>query len=268
MAISVTDGPSYAAALLEVITADEDAKGPLLDAIPSPQANWTWELPSLPKRPGRSPAIHEGSPPRRRRGLGNPLSRAQFLHAIWHIEVSAIDLAVLCSLAGSGMSVVFHAEQLRVAREEFIHSQLMADLLQTYGKAPGIFPVHHRLWDSALACDNLGEHLVVIPRFLEARGLDVNAEMLDRVAEIDQKAHAVLHRIYLDEIGHVRTGTRWHHEWCAQRALNPQQHFADVLNKQGLLRFPNPAPLDYEGRQQAGFHADEIALLEPKPKMK
>ena len=164
------------------------------------------------------------------------------------------------------MSEAFHREQLEVAREEYIHSQLIANHLINLAKPPGHFSVHHRLWDSAIACQNLGEHLVVIPRFLEARGLDVNADILGRVAEVDTEAHAILRRIYLDEIGHVKTGTRWHHEWCAQRGLIPSEHFAAVLEKQGLLGFPNPAPLDYTGRKQAGFHADEIALLESRPK--
>ena len=253
MPVQVADGASYAAALMEILQADELAKGALLERLAPPLSEWRWDLPPLPPRPGRSPAITEGPTPRRRRGLHSPLSRAQFMHAIWHIEVSAIDLAVLCSLAGSGMSVAFHDDQLRVAREEFVHSQLVAEYLIGIDKAPGHFPVHHRLWDSARACDNLGEHLVVIPRFLEARGLDVSAEIIDRVAEIDRDAHAVLHRIYLDEIGHVETGTRWHHEWCAQRQLIPSEHFAQVLDKQGLLRFPILHRWIIEAANRQGF---------------
>ena len=115
----LADGQAYANALLAIIEAEEDAKGPLLEALSEPLAHWRWELPPIPRRPGRSSEIIEGPTPRRRRGLHNALSRAQFLHAIWHIEVSAIDLAVLCSLAGSGMSRDFHREQLQVARKNF-----------------------------------------------------------------------------------------------------------------------------------------------------
>ena len=135
------------------------------------------------------------------------------------------------------MSVAFHDDQLRVAREEFVHSQLVAEYLIGIDK-PRELPVHHRLWDSARACDNLGEHLVVIPRFLEARGLDVSAEIIDRVAEIDRDAHAVLHRIYLDEIGHVETGPAGTMNGAPSVNLIPSEHFAQVLNKQGCCVSP------------------------------
>ena len=55
--------------------------------------------------------------------------------------------------------------------------------------------MHFRLWDTALACRDLGEQLVVIPRFLEARGLDVTAELLPRILPIDPSPRGF--RIYL-----------------------------------------------------------------------
>ena len=103
---------------------------------------------------------------------------------------------------------------------------------------------------------------MVIPA--EARGLDVNADLLERFAKVDAAAHRVMERIYHDEIRHVETGTRWHHLWCAQRELIPNEHFAAVLNKRPTS-LSQSAPLDYHGRSLTGFDAAEIAL-EPKPK--
>ncbi|TVR15318.1 MAG: DUF455 family protein [Planctomycetota bacterium] len=257
-------GTDYAQRLLEVIMAPGvRAKAELLESLPMVEEGWSWQVPALPQRPGREAEVREGRPPRRRRGLHHALARAQFLHAIWHIECSAIDLAITCSLHGPVMPPAFHHQHIQVAREEAEHARMVAELLQAMGRPPGHDPVHHRLWDAALACRDLGDHLVVIPRFLEARGLDVNADVLPRLRDHDAAAHAVLERIYLDELGHVGIGTHWHRVWCDERRIDPEQHFHAVLQHHGLLRFPHPAPLDYAGRRRVGFSEQELIGLDP-----
>jgi uncharacterized ferritin-like protein (DUF455 family) len=157
------------------------------------------------------------------------------------------------------MPAAFHADQLQVAREEFIHAGLVADYLSERGLPPGSDPVHHRLWDAALLAEDLGEQLVVVPRVLEARGLDVNADLLPRLRPVDPAAHGVCERIYHDEIGHVGIGTRWHRHWCQQQGLDPEQHFLDVVAKHRLDEVPSSVPLDRSGRSQAGFSERELA---------
>jgi len=102
---------------------------------------------------------------------------------------------------------------------------------------------------------------VVVPRFLEARGLDVSADLLPRLAALDLEAHAVIARIYRDEIGHVATGTRWHRAWCAQRGIDPDAHFAEVAARRFAGQLPGPFPLDHPGRSAAGFSPGELAFL-------
>jgi uncharacterized ferritin-like protein (DUF455 family) len=233
----------------------------LLAAIAAPDGV-AWDLPELPPRPGR-PASYRiaDAPPRRRRSLADALGRLQFLHAIHHIELSAIDLACLGSLRGSGMPAAYHRDQIRVAREEAVHAGLLGDLLQRRDFPAGSAPVHHHLWATALACADLGEHLVVVPRVLEARGLDVTASILDRVASVDAEAHTVLARIYADEIGHVGNGTAWHSAWCAARALDPSTHFIAVCDRRFGQRLRTAFPLDLHGRDRAGFRPAELAHL-------
>jgi uncharacterized ferritin-like protein (DUF455 family) len=125
--------------------------------------------------------------------------------------------------------------------------------------------VHHRLWDTARACADLGEHLVAVPRFLEARGLDVSAELLPRLAALDPPAQAVLAVIYHDEIGHVAIGSRWHHWWCAARGLDPEEHFRRVVGLRFPGQVPGPTPLDRPGRLQAGFSALDLEWLAEGP---
>ncbi len=260
------EGASYAAALLAVIAApDSPEKAALLAAMDAPPDGTAWALPPLPARPGRPPTWPIGDAPRRRRGLDHRPTRLRFLHAIHHIELSAIDLAALLCLRASAAPAELHRDFLRVAREEAEHATLVAELLVREGFPPGSEPVHHKLWESALAAADLGEQLVIIPRFLEARGLDVSAELLPRLAAIDGPTHAVIARIYRDEIGHVGIGTRWHGWWCAARGLAPSAHFATTVEQHFGPSLPSPFALDRPGRTTAGFRDDELDLLAAPP---
>lgn len=258
---------TYVEDLLAVIAAPTAAeKAVLLDRCAPPVASANWELPTLPARPGRPVHWQESAtPPRRRRTLAHAGTRNRFLLAIHHIELSAVDLAVLACLRASGTPTPLHDDFLSIARDEARHARLLEDLLATRRLAPGDEPVHHRLWETALACVDLGEHLVAVPRFLEARGLDVSAELLPRLAPMDPEAHAVLAIIYHDEIGHVAIGSRWHQWWCAARGVDPEAHFQTVVTNRFPGQVPSPTPLDRPGRLQAGFTALDLTWLAEGP---
>ncbi len=259
---------TYVAGLLAVIAApDEVAKAGLLATLAPPAAEESWPPPTLPARPGRPADWIEGEAPRRRRSMANPVERCRFLHTIFQIELSAVDLACALCLRGGGAPTALHVDFLRVAAEECQHAALLRTLLEADGYPPGTDPVHYKLWEAGLACADLGEQLVVIPRFLEARGLDVNAALLPRMAPIHAASHQVLARIYQDEIGHVGIGTRWHQWWCVQAGLDPIAHFSDVVERHFGHSLPSPFALDRPGRIAAGFVADELAMLErPRPR--
>jgi uncharacterized ferritin-like protein (DUF455 family) len=263
-AASAGGPPSYADLLLEVIaapTASEKAR--LLEHLAPPCDGAGWPMPPLPSRPGRPESWREAeAPPRRRRTLAHAPTRNRFLLAIHHIELSAVDLAVVACLRAAGAPMALHRDFLAIAADEARHAGLLEDLLSARGLAPGDEPVHHRLWEATLACSDLGEHLVVVPRFLEARGLDVSAELLPRLADLDPGAHGVLEIIYRDEIGHVGIGTRWHRWWCAARGLEPEAHFRAVVAKRFPGQVPGPTPLDRSGRGRAGFSAQDLGWLE------
>jgi uncharacterized ferritin-like protein (DUF455 family) len=255
------EGVSYAQRLLAVIAAPTAGDKAALLATLAPVAG-TWEVPVIPERPGRPAHWRESEvPPRRRRTLAHEGTRNRFLLAIHHIELSAVDLAVLACLRASGAPRELHADFLGIARDEARHARLLEDLLAMRGLTPGDEPVHHRLWTTALACADLGEHLVAVPRFLEARGLDVSADLLPRLATMDPQAHAVLSVIYHDEIGHVAIGSRWHQWWCATRALDAEQHFRAVVAARFPGQVPGPTPLDRSGRARAGFTALDLDWL-------
>jgi uncharacterized ferritin-like protein (DUF455 family) len=255
-------GPAHAAlmtwmAVIAAPTAQE--KQQLLATVVLPVEGAQWDMPLLPQRPGR-PAHWRVSeaPPRRRRTLAHGPTRNRFLLAIHNIELSAIDLAVVACLRGSGAPSAFHRDFMRIARDEARHALLMEEELQRRQLSPGIEAVHYRLWETTRACVDLGEHLVAIPRFLEARGLDVAADVLPRLALVDPPAHDALSIIYHDEMTHVDIGTRWHHWWCAQQGLDPVEHFQSVVTRHFPGQVPGPTPLDHVGRAAAGFVSAEI----------
>ncbi len=254
-------------AMLAVIAAPTAAeKAALLAAVNPPGADERWDLPELPTHPGRPSHYRQAElPPRRRRTLSHAGTRNRFLLAIHHIELSAVDLAALACLRASGAPSALHLDFLTIARDEARHARLLEDLLASRGLAPGDEPIHHRLWDTALACADLGEHLVAVPRFLEARGLDVSAELLPRLAPMDPAAHAVLSIIYHDEVVHVAVGSRWHQWWCAGRGLDPEAHFQAVVTKRFPGQVPGPTPLDRPGRLQAGFSVLDLTWLAEGP---
>ncbi len=256
-------GPEFPAALHRVIAAGESwDKAALLAGLSPPAHGSTWPAPVLPHLPGRA-ARHRiaAQPPRRRQGLGDPHGRLLFFHALHHIELSAIDLAVACCWWGSGMPAGFHADFLGIAREEAVHAGLVEDLLTRRGFPPGSAPVHHRLWETARRCRDLGDHLVAVPRVLEARGLDITASLIDRLRAADAEAASVLDRIYADEIRHVAAGTRWHARWCQERGLDPVRHFSAVCARILAGEPASPFPLDLAGRRAAGFAEVELELL-------
>ncbi len=257
----------YADALLAVIAAPtSQAKAERLAAITPPGDGARFEAPAMPRRPGRAAHYREADQaPRRKRGLHDRTARLHFLHAIHHIELSAVDLAALLCLRASGAPVALHQEFLAIAQEEAAHAALLEQVLVAEGFPPGTDPVHHRLWDSALAAGDLGSQLVVVPRFLEARGLDVSAELLPRLAGIDRPSHAAIERIYRDEIRHVATGTRWHQWWCAANQVTTIAHFTDTVRTHFGTQLPSPFALDRAGRAAAGFSEAECAVLERPP---
>jgi uncharacterized ferritin-like protein (DUF455 family) len=102
--------------------------------------------------------------------------------------------------------------------------------------------------------------MALVPRTLEARGLDVTPPMIQKLRAVGDKRGVEILKILLrDEIGHVEVGTRWFRYLCAERSLNPFETFTQIIDDyfHGDLR----GPFNFEARQEAGFSDDEIAWL-------
>lgn len=213
--------------------------------------------------PGR-PARPELVPPRElpKRKLTTVEGRAALLHALAHIEFNAINLAwdAVCRFAG--MPEDFYRDWASVADEEAYHFRLLRERLQALGHDYGDFPAHNGLWAMALQTrTDVMVRMALVPRVLEARGLDVTPGIMQRLHEAgDEESVAILEIILRDEIGHVAIGTRWFSFACAQRGLEPQATFRALLREhmQGKVK----GPFYREAREQAGFSAQELDDLE------
>lgn len=187
---------------------------------------------------------------------------AAMLHAICHIEFNAINLALDAAYRFRGLPDAFTADWLKVAKEEAEHFNLMRGRLLAHGYDYGDFSAHGHLWDMAYktAFDPL-LRMALVPRVLEARGLDVTPAIRAKVEQRgDLETCAVLDIIYRDEVGHVQIGNRWYQYLCAQRGLEPIALFRNLLRRYDMFIFRGYVNL--EARERAGFSAFEMAMLE------
>lgn len=212
-----------------------------------------------PGRPARPELVSPTAVPRRR--LGTAEGRAALLHAIAHIEFNAIDLAWDAAYRFRDLPPQFYSDWVRVADEEAHHFGLLQKRLHELDCNYGDLPAHNGLWDMAVktAFDPM-VRMALVPRVLEARGLDVTPAMINKLRNVgDEKSIAVLEIILREEIAHVEIGSRWFNYFCAQRGLNMQATFIELLNEyQCNLR----GPFNYAARLQAGFSMAELDVIE------
>nr|WP_236251025.1 ferritin-like domain-containing protein [Jeongeupia sp. HS-3] len=196
------------------------------------------------------------------RAIATEAGRAALLHAIAHIEFNAINLALDAIYRFPGMPEAYYADWAQVAREEALHFSLLRDHLQTLGYAYGDFPAHNGLWDMAVKTDDdVMARMALVPRILEARGLDVTPGIREKLKQSgDLRACEILDVILQDEIGHVQIGNRWFHWCCAERGLEPVATFVRLLRDYDAV-LPR-GRLNYSARRAAGFSDEELALIE------
>lgn len=209
----------------------------------------------VPGRPDRPRLVRPRDVPTR--GLGTAEGRAALVHAVAHIEFNAINLALDACCRFPGMPVDYYVDWIGVAQDEARHFTLLRGRLQELGHDYGDFPAHNGLWEAAekTAADPL-LRMALVPRVLEARGLDVTPGMIRRLREVrDDATIAHLQIILAEEVNHVRIGTHWFRHLCMQRGLEPDATFKRLLSEHGVQLRP---PFNEDARRAAGFSADEL----------
>ena len=220
----------------------------------------------LPGRPARPELVHPARVPRR--SPFKPEGLAALLHAIAHIEFNAINLALDAAWRFEGMPRDFHLDWVRVAAEEAYHFGLLVQLLADLGHAYGDFAAHDNLWTMCTRTQDDGvARMALVPRTLEARGLDATPQIQERLRAVGSpmalRAVDVLAIILRDEVGHVAIGNHWYRWLCARDGLDPVAHYAVLAQRHDAPRL-HP-PFNRAAREQAGFSDDELALLLAQP---
>lgn len=212
-----------------------------------------------PGRPDRPELVSPKS--LKARGLGTHEGRASLLHSIAHIEFNAVNLALDAVYRFQQMPPAFIDDWLKVAAEEAYHFQLLREQLAGYGYDYGDFPAHNGLWETTHETDfDVLARMALIPRTLEARGLDVTPDMMKKLRAVGEtRAVEVLHILLRDEVGHVAVGSYWFNWLCQQRGLDRFDTFKMLIDKH--LKGGLKPPFNIEARREAGFSEVELSWL-------
>lgn len=223
------------------------------------------DQPVLPINQVRFPDKPILLPPRDmpKRKFGTAEGVVAFFHAIAHVEFVAIYLAWDMLYRFRAMPDQFYQDWLRVADEEAQHFELIRTHLLTMKVHYGDLPAHSGLWDHAKdTADDLLARLAMVPRCMEARGLDVTPAIIAKFTQLgDDSSVALLNRILSDEVGHVERGSYWFKFVCAQQGFEPEAKYRQLI-KQYYQGGKPKGPFNREMRIIAGFSNAELDWLE------
>ncbi len=251
-------------ALQLLLTSDPEAKAAgtmALDLDGTPGSDEALAEPTgIPGRPPRPELVHPTL--LKTRSVRNPEGHAALIHALAHIELNAIDLALDLAWRFPGMPDEFYIDWLGVAKEEALHFTLLRNHLVSLGFDYGHFPAHNSLWEMAEKTKgDLLARIALVPRTMEARGLDASPPIKAKLLTIDdQRGADILDIILRDEIGHVAVGNKWYRALCADRGLDPLSIYAELAAAFNAPRLKGP--FNMAARRAAGFEEEELCALE------
>lgn len=214
---------------------------------------------STPGRPPKPELVNPKDVPRR--NFSSLKGRLSLVHAIAHIEFNAINLALDAIYRFQQMPDSYYTDWCCIAAEESQHFMMLSDYLNSHGMQYGDQNAHNGLWEMAVKTDSdVLIRMALVPRVLEARGLDVTPTMIRKLQSSgDTQLISILQKIFDDEIGHVKIGTYWYNLLCEQRSLEPQQTFISLIKK--YMKGAKFGPFETQARVKAGFTEDELQGL-------
>ena len=196
-----------------------------------------------------------------RRNITSLKGRLALVHAIAHIEFNAINLALDAVYRFQNMPQQYYLDWCRVAAEEAQHFTMLSDYLKSHGVNYGDFTAHNGLWEMAVKTDqDVMVRMALVPRVLEARGLDVTPTMIKKLSSTgDTELIAILQKIFDDEIGHVKIGSYWYKQLCEERELDSEKTFLKLIDQ--YMQGAKFGPFETEAREKAGFSKKEMEDL-------
>jgi len=209
--------------------------------------------------------VHPARVPRRR-GFETPEKKAVLLHAIVHIEYSAIDLALDACYRFRNLPKEFYLDWLEVAEDEIRHYKAINTLLEKTGYKYGDFPVHSSLFEASQKTQDLLSRMAIIPRWYEAGGLDANEKIIKKLQKTnDPFAKDVIDALLVilkEEIPHVQKGDKWFKWECSRQNLEPVETYFNIVDK--FFKDWKKKDLNVAARLKAGFTCRELKILNEK----
>ncbi len=223
-------------------------------------ATYPWEKPSYAVFCNVVP----GSQVPKRRRLDTHEGKIILLHAIAHIEYSAIDLAIDHAYRFRHLPLDYYHDWLLTAIEEARHFSILNELLHELNSYYGALPVHDGLFRAGhRSQSSLALRMAAVPRYMEANGLDAHPLLLQKLKEhsdpFSKKIHQALELIAQEEIEHVKRGNRWFRYACAKEGIDETEYKNLVLQAVPGAKFAKEPNL--EARRRAGFGETELHSL-------
>jgi uncharacterized ferritin-like protein (DUF455 family) len=187
--------------------------------------------------------------------------KGALLHALAHIELNAVNLALDAVWRFAGMPLAYYQQWLTVAREEAYHYRMLARRMAHWGTAYTHHAAHNTLWDMAHKTrGDVLARMALVPRLHEARGLDAAPAVRKKLIGCgDAPSGAVVAVIQQDEVGHVAVGNHWFRHLCSERGLDSIAHYALLCQQYDAPKLR--PPFNEAARLAAGFTQDEIDWL-------
>jgi len=199
---------------------------------------------------------------KQRKNFHEDSGKIALLHAVAHIEYSAIDLALDACYRFPNLPKEFYSDWLEVAKDEIRHFEMICKILVKYGVNYGDLPVHQGLFDASMRSLTLIERMALIPRYMEANGLDSNLAIIKKLQTIPNTKEIVDAFLIIlnEEIDHVKKGDFWYKYGCSL-ITNFSCNYFDIVNKLYPNSFKTNKIINVEARKQAGFSDEEIETL-------
>ena len=175
-----------------------------------------------------------------------------------------VDIALDAAYRFRTLPKAYYDDWLEVAQDEIRHFKMIEDHMAKFDVKYGEFAVHDGLF---IALQNtsasLLERMAVLPRYMEANGLDANAFMLKKLETEREKDGSkaqlceILQVILDEEISHVSKGDRWFKFACEKEGVSPEI-YAQIVQKIYPKAFLQSRELNVSARLKSGFSEAEI----------
>ncbi len=199
----------------------------------------------------------------RRKNLQSSEGQIALVHAIAHIEYSAIDLALDAAYRFRNLPQRFYDDWLQVADDEIRHFQMLETLLHHLGSYYGDLSVHNALFEAQeRTAHSLLHRMAVVPRYLEANGLDATPQIITKLQRLPHCSKLTqiidtLNVIVAEEVEHVRKGDYWFGYACELAGADKSCYF-NIVELYYPNTFQQPRHINIDGRKASGFTCKEL----------